>query len=63
MSSELDYLGWAAAVAVLPAVAVTMCVVLVALAAVVARKPATRRHYLSVIQHLTEYVGVLRNKR
>lgn len=64
MPHAFNHLGWSAVVAAaLPAVVVTICVVLVALATLAARTPATRRHCLSVIQHLTQYVDVLRSKR
>lgn len=55
-----DHLGWGAAVVVVPVVAVTLCVVVVALAALAARQPGTRRHTLAVIKVLTEYVATLR---
>lgn len=63
MSGVIDHLGWGALIAVLPVAAVTTCVVLVALAALTARRPATRRHCLSVITHLTQYLRALRSER
>jgi hypothetical protein len=56
--------GWATILlAVVPTALVTICVVVVALAALAARRPATRRHCLAVITHLTRYAGVLRGRR
>jgi hypothetical protein len=63
MLNVLDHLGWGIAVTVVPVVTVTMCLVLVAFAALGARHPATRRHYLSVMAHLTQYVNALRGRR
>lgn len=63
MPGAVDYLGWAAAVVALSLILVTISVVLIALAALAARAPATRRHCLSVLQHLTQYIDVLRRKR
>lgn len=55
--------GWATIlVAVLPTVLITICVFMVALASLAARRPATRRHYLAVITHLTRYISALRNR-
>jgi hypothetical protein len=61
MSGPVAHLAWGAVTAV-PVVAVTICVVLVALAALAARRPATRRHCLRVMAHLTQYVVALRSR-
>lgn len=63
MGTGFDVGGWTLAVLALPVGLVTVCVVLVALTALAARKPATRRHCLSVLTHLTQFVTVLRNRR
>lgn len=56
--------GWATIlVAAVPTALITICVVVVALAALAARRPATRRHCLAVIAHLTRYASVLRSRR
>ncbi|MEU7906344.1 hypothetical protein [Actinoplanes sp. NPDC049118] len=64
MKDLFAHTGWATIlVAVVPTALITICVVVVALAALAARRPATRRHYLAVLTHLTRYAGVLRNRR
>jgi hypothetical protein len=55
--------GWGALVLAMPVATVTICVVLVALAALTARRPATRRHCLRVLASLTRYVTALRGER
>jgi len=56
--------GWATILlAAVPTALITICVVVVALAALAARRPATRRHCLAVITHLTRYASVLRSRR
>lgn len=63
MPGFIDHLGWGALVLAVPVVAVTVCVVLVALATLTARRPATRRHCLRVIASLTRYVTALRGQQ
>lgn len=63
MGASFDVGSWVLAVLAVPVSLVTVCVVLVALIALAARKPATRRHCLMVLAHLTQFVTVLRNKR
>ncbi|HKT02255.1 MAG TPA: hypothetical protein VJT31_22230 [Rugosimonospora sp.] len=63
MHTVLDHLGWGFIVVAAPLVVVTLCIVLIAFAALGARRPATRRHCLRVMAHLTQYVGVLRGGR
>jgi hypothetical protein len=56
--------GWGTIlVAVVPTALITICVVVVALAALTARRPATRRHCLAVITHLTRYANAVRSRR
>ena len=62
MLELFDQLGWAIIV-LLPVVSITLCVVVVAVAALVARRPDTRRHCLTVLMHLTRYVSVVRGRR
>ncbi|MEU9828545.1 hypothetical protein [Micromonospora chersina] len=59
-----DQPGWVAAVLLvaLPTAVVSLGVVLVAVLALAARHPRTRRHCIDVLVHLTRYVGVLRGK-
>ncbi|GIF75651.1 MULTISPECIES: hypothetical protein [Asanoa] len=54
-----DQSGWAATalLAILPALVLPAGVVLVALLALAARKPRTRRHCLDVLSQLTRYAG------
>jgi hypothetical protein len=63
MSNLLDHLGWGIIVVIVPVVTVTICLVLVVLVALGARRPATRRHCLRVMAHLTQYLRVLRSGR
>lgn len=63
MPELADHFGWSVAVLAVPTVAVTICVVLIALGALAARQPATRRHCLSVLAALTRYVTALRGDR
>ncbi|MFK3982393.1 hypothetical protein ACI2K4_18685 [Micromonospora sp. NPDC050397] len=64
MSDLFAQTGWATIlVAVVPTALITVCVVVVALAALAARRPATRRHYLAVITHLTRYASVVRGRK
>lgn len=63
MSDPIDYLGCGALVLAGPVVTVTICVVLVALITLTARRPATRRHCLRVLAGLTRYVTALRSPR
>ena len=60
-----DQHGWVAAVLLVtfPIVVVSLGVVLVAVLALVARRPRTRRHCLDVLVHLTRYASVLRGRR
>jgi hypothetical protein len=60
-----DQHGWVAAVllAALPTVVVSLVVVLVAVLALAARHPRTRRHCIEVLVQLTRYASVLRGKR
>ncbi|MER7455625.1 hypothetical protein [Micromonospora sp. NPDC126480] len=63
MNELADQLGWSVIVLALPVATVTIGVVLIALAALTARRPATRRHYLRVLASLTRYVTALRGER
>lgn len=63
MFGVLDGRGWAAVVSIVPIIIVTICAVLVALAALVARAPETRQHCLNILKYLTQYIGVLESKR
>jgi hypothetical protein len=63
MPDLVDHLGWSVVVFSVPLVTVTICVVLVALATLTARRPATRRHCLRVLAALTRYVTALRGDR
>lgn len=64
MSDLFAPAGWATfLVVVAPTALITICVVVVALATLAARRPATRRHCLAVIAHLIRYVVVLRGRR
>jgi hypothetical protein len=63
MIELVDHLQWAAALAALPIVAVTLGFVLVVAGALAARTPETRRHCLAVMRHMTNLVAVLRGKR
>ncbi|MET8907591.1 hypothetical protein [Micromonospora sp. NPDC004551] len=63
MPDLIDHLGWGVVVLAVPMVTVTICVVLVALAALAARQPETRRHCLRVLGALTRYVTALRGDR
>jgi hypothetical protein len=45
-----------------PVMIVTISIVLVALAALTARRPATRRHCLNVMSQLTHVLRVLRRQ-
>nr|WP_181726671.1 hypothetical protein [Micromonospora provocatoris] len=47
----------------LPTVMVSLGVVLVAVLALAARRPRTRRHCIDVLAQLTRFVGVLRGGR
>ncbi|MEV0944903.1 hypothetical protein AB0I90_31625 [Micromonospora wenchangensis] len=47
----------------LPTAVVSLGVVLVAVLALAARQPRTRRHCIDILVQLTRYVGVLRSKR
>ena len=60
-----DQHGWIAAVLLvaLPTAVVSLGVVLVAVLALAARHPRTRRHCIDVLDQLTRYVGALRGKR
>jgi hypothetical protein len=60
-----DQYGWVAAVLLvaLPTAVVSLGVVLVAVLALAARQPRTRRHCIDVLVQLTRYVGALRGKR
>jgi hypothetical protein len=60
-----DQHGWIAAVLLvaLPTAVVSLGVVLVAVLALAARHPRTRRHCIDVLVQLTRYVGALRGKR
>jgi hypothetical protein len=53
---------WPGIVTFLPAALLTLGIVVISLIALGARSPATRRHHLSVIAALTEYVRALRAK-
>lgn len=64
MSDLFAQMGWTAVlIAVVPSVLITVCVVVIALAALGARRPATRRHCLALIAHLTRYASVVRSRR
>jgi hypothetical protein len=63
MSGPLGHLWWVAVGGALSIVVVTVCVVLVTVAALAARTPATRRHCLRLIEQLTQYAGVLRSQQ
>jgi hypothetical protein len=64
MKDLIAQTGWATILlAAVPIALVTICVVVVALAALTARRPATRRHCLALITHLTRYAGVVRSRR
>ncbi|KOV87570.1 hypothetical protein [Nocardia sp. NRRL S-836] len=63
MGVGFEFGSWALAVLALSVSVVTLGVVLVALIALAARKPSTRRHCLQVLTHLTQFVLVLRGKR
>ena len=64
MKDLIAQTGWATILlAAIPTALITICVVVVALAALTARRPATRRHCLAVITHLTRYAGVVRGRR
>ncbi|MEV4826480.1 hypothetical protein [Micromonospora sp. NPDC049274] len=60
-----DQHGWVAAVLLItfPTAVVSLGVVLVAVLALAARHPRTRRHCIDVLVQLTRYVGVLRSRR
>jgi hypothetical protein len=61
MFGVLGHLG--AAIVAIPVAVVTACFVLVVIAALAARRPATRRHYLTIMDRLTTYVVALRSRR
>ncbi|MEU9742207.1 hypothetical protein AB0E12_23790 [Micromonospora chersina] len=60
-----DQHGWLAAVLLitLPTAVVSLGVVLVAVLALAARHPRTRRHCIDVLAQLTRFVGALRSGR
>jgi hypothetical protein len=64
MSGVLDQ-PWLilALVAVVPLVLITITAVVVAVLSLVARRPATRRHVLAVLNALTGFARVLRGPR
>ena len=62
MLGPLSRFGWSVAIT-LPISAVSIGVLVAAFGALTARRPATRRHCLDVIDHLTEYVAALRAVR
>ncbi|MGW4499136.1 hypothetical protein ACWENR_11040 [Micromonospora sp. NPDC004336] len=63
MPGIAGHLGWSALMLAIPVATVTICVVLVALVTLTARRPATRRHCLRVLASLTHYVTALRGDR
>jgi hypothetical protein len=62
MFDSLGDLAWGALMITVPVTIVTISIVLVALAALTARRPATRRHFLNVMSHLTHVLRVLRRQ-
>ena len=62
MFDSLGDLAWSALMISVPVTIVTICIVLVALAALTARSPDTRRHCLKVISQLTQVLRVLRRQ-
>jgi hypothetical protein len=62
MFDSLGDLAWSALMISVPVTIVTICIVLVALAALTARNPDTRRHCLNVISRLTQVLSVLRRR-
>jgi hypothetical protein len=62
VTGPLDNLS-AGIIALIPLVLVTVCVTVVTLAALAARKPATRRHYLALLTALTGYVQAMRSRK
>lgn len=63
MPEPSGHLFWGAVLVAVPVTLVTVCVIVIALAALVARRPATRRHCLSVMAQLTQYLHALRARR
>jgi hypothetical protein len=62
MFDSLGDLAWGALMITVPVTIVTICIVLVALATLTARRPGTRRHCLNVISQLTQVLRVLRRQ-
>ncbi|MBL7261348.1 hypothetical protein [Paractinoplanes lichenicola] len=60
-----DQHGWIAAVllAAFPIAVVSLGVVLVAVLALAARRPRTRRHCVDILTQLTRFASVLRSRR
>jgi hypothetical protein len=58
----LGDLAWSALMITVPVIIVTICIVLVALAALTARRPGIRRHCLNLISQLTQVLRVLRRQ-
>ena len=62
MQNLIDQFGWGALL-LLPVVTITISVAIIAVATLLARRPATRRHCLQILAHLTQYVSALRGRR
>jgi len=62
MFDSLGDLAWSALVVTVPVLILTVCIVVVALAALIARRPGTRRHCLNVLYQLTQVLRALRGQ-